>query len=135
MPRERGFTLFELMIVLAIGSLLIGLALPFFGRRGADAALAGAARELQSALRAARSDAIASGREIAISGDRDGYRIDGRHHALVTSAGLSVEIAGASRISFFPSGGSSGGRIVLRGAAAHREIEIEALTGHAILLP
>ena len=134
MRRERGFTLIELLVVLAIVSLAIGITLPFFAKRGADAALAGATVELRSVLRAARSDSIASGREVAFAGDRDGYRIDGRHHAL-SSAGLSVEIRGASRISFYPSGGSSGGRIVLRGDNQRREIEIEALTGHAILLP
>ena len=135
MPRERGFTLIELLVVLAIVSLVVGIALPFFAKRGADAALAGAAIELQSVLRAARSDAIASGREIAFAADRPGYRLDGRHHSLATAAALSVEIRGAARISFFPSGGSSGGRIILRGENQRREIEIEALTGHAILLP
>lgn len=134
MPRERGFTLIELLVVLAIVSAVIGITLPFFGKRGSDAALAGATVELRSVLRAARSDAIASGREVAFAGDRGGYRIDGRRHSLA-AAGLSVEIRGASRISFFPSGGSSGGRIVLRGDNQRREIEIEALTGHAILVP
>lgn len=135
MRREREFTLIELLVVLAVVSLVVGITLPFFAKRGADAAFAGATVELRQVLVAARSDSIASGREIAFAGDRDGYRIDGRHHALATAAGLSVEIRGGSRISFFPSGGSSGGRIVLRGDNRRREIEIEALTGHAILLP
>jgi general secretion pathway protein H len=134
--RDSGFTLIELMIVLAIVSLVTALTLPLFGARGSGAALAGATAELRAALTAARSTAIAESRDVAFSGDARGYRIDGRPHAMAGgNAGLRVEIRGGSRISFFPSGGSSGGRVVLYAANARREFEIEAVTGRAIPLP
>ena len=140
MPREAnrrngGFTLVEMMIVLAVLGLAAALALPYLAKGTERAALGGAAQELRAALNGARSAAIAADREVIFSGGIDGYRVDGARHGFAAAAGLVVEIKGGSRISFFPSGGASGGRIVLRDATARREIEIEALTGRAILLP
>jgi general secretion pathway protein H len=136
LPREpeRGFTLLELMIVLAVLSLGAALALPWLGRQGQAASLAGAAQQLRVALAAARSAAIVEDREIVFSGDGASYRVDGVPYALPETPASPVEIGPQARISFFPSGGSSGGRLVLRDAAAQREIEVETLTGRAVLL-
>jgi general secretion pathway protein H len=133
--RERGFTLVELLIVLAIMTLGAAIAFPFLARKAPAAALAEATQEMRVALSGARSMALAEDRDVMIGGDMGGYRIDGVHHDFTAGGGVRVEIAGAAHISFFPSGGASGGRIVLRSAAARREIDIEALTGRAVLLP
>jgi general secretion pathway protein H len=135
--RTNGFTLIEVMIVLAILSLTVAMAVPLLGKRQPGAALAGATGEIRAALHAARAEAIAQGREVAFSSDAGGgYRIDGKQHRLDgASSGLRIQIRGGSRISFFPSGGSSGGRLVLHGANARREIEIEAITGRVFILP
>jgi general secretion pathway protein H len=137
LPRERrqGFTLLELLIVLAILSLVVGIAFPLFATRAPTAALNGAAQEVRAALAAARSAAIAENREVAFAGAQNGYRIDGAFHRLPIARDLLVGIRGGARIAFFPSGGSSGGRVMLRNAAAVREIDIEAITGRATLVP
>lgn len=134
LPRERGFTLIELMIVLAVLSLAAVLALPYLATGRNRAALGGAVQTVRAALHAARAAAIAEDREVAFAGGMDGYRIDGARQDLATS-GVVVEIKGGSRIAFFPSGGSSGGRVVLHDGAASRAIEVEALTGRAVLEP
>jgi general secretion pathway protein H len=129
--RSAGFTLVELMIVLAVLSLGAALALPYFAKGRERAALGGAAQTLRAALGNARAAAIAEDREVTFAGGLDGYRIDGARQGFA-AAGVAVEIEGGSRLSFFPSGGSSGGRVVLRDGAARRDIEVEALTGRAV---
>lgn len=131
--RAGGFTLLELLLVLAILSLVVVLALPLYGRRTGAMSLAGATQEVRAALAAAHSEAIAEDREIAFVGGANGYSVDGRRRQF--PAPVSVEIRGGTRITFFPSGGASGGSVILRGAAARRDIEIEAITGRAILHP
>ena len=136
MPRDayRGFTLLELLIVLAILSLGVAIAFPMLASRAPAAALNGAALEVRAALAAARSTAIAENREVSFFGAANGYRIDGTFHRLPLARELSVGIRGGARVAFFPSGGSSGGRVVLRGVAALREIDIEPISGRAILV-
>jgi general secretion pathway protein H len=136
LPRDarHGFTLLELLIVLAVLSLVMGIAFPLLAKRAPAAALGSAALEVRAALAAARSAAIAENREVAFAGGADGYRIDGAFHGLATGRDLAVGVRGGARIAFFPSGGSSGGRVVLRNAAAVQEIEINPITGRAALI-
>lgn len=131
--RATGFTLIEMLIVLAILGLAVGLAIPLLAKRSTATTLAGATQQVRAALVAARSAAIAEDREIVFTGGIDGYRVDGARRGL-PSAGLSVAIRGGTRISFFPSGGSSGGTVVLSGGTAEREIEVDAISGRAILV-
>lgn len=133
--RGGGFTLIEMMIVLAILSLAVALVLPYLSRSMPTATLGAATQEVRAALAAARSEAITEDREVRFDGGLGVFRIDGLPHELAPATPLSVELRGRSSISFYPSGASSGGRIVVRTGAQHREIEVEALTGHAILLP
>jgi general secretion pathway protein H len=137
--RQSGFTLLEVMIVLVILGLMIALTLPMISRRGSGANLAAATGELRAAIHSARTAAIAAGQPIIFRGDpTSGYWLGTNHYRLtsVDAADLvRVATAGGSRISFFPSGGSSGGRIIVRNANAHREIAVDPVTGRAVLLP
>jgi len=135
---SSGFTLIELIVVLAILAIAVGLVLPMFGSRGSGAELAAAAGRVHAAMAAARATAIAEDRTIVFRGDRaGGYWLDGRHRGLETEADgrLRILTSGNSLISFFPSGGSSGGRVVVQGPYSRREIAVDAVTGHAVALP
>jgi general secretion pathway protein H len=133
--RAAGFTLLEILMVLAILGFAVALAVPYLGRQTSRASLAAAAQEVRAALLGARSDAIAGDREVTFAGDIGGYRVDGVRHAFPASPGIRVDIKGGARISFFPSGGASGGQLVLRDSNRTVAIDIEALTGRAILVP
>jgi general secretion pathway protein H len=127
---RRGFTLIELLVVLVIAGLALALVMPFFGKRAPGAALTVGISEIATALRDARSAAIADGRAIAFRGDGSGgYWLDRRYYPLGGS--LRLAVAGGSRISFFPSGGSSGGLIFIDSAGGRREIRVDAITGRA----
>ena len=130
-----GFTLVELLITLAILGMAVALAVPYLAGQTPRASLGAAAQEVRAALASARSAAIAEDRVVIFAGDIGGYRIDGMRHTFPASPGVQVEVSGAARITFFPSGGASGGRLVLRDASEAVGIDIEALSGRAILAP
>ena len=130
-----GFTLLELLVVLAILGIAAAMAVPWLGRRQPAAALAGAAVEIRAALGGARAAAIAQDRAVAFRGDSGGYWIGPRHHRLAAGAAIQVATVGASSIAFFPTGGSSGGRILLRGPQARLEVEVDPVTGRVTPVP
>jgi general secretion pathway protein H len=125
---QGGFTLVEVLIVLAILALGAALALPVLATRAPGATLAAAAQEVRAALASARSAAIAGDREVTVGGGIGGYAIDGTRHDLAGAAAIRVEVSGG-RLVFFPSGASSGGRVVLKAGRSARELDIEALSG------
>ena len=132
---EAGFTLIELLVVLAIIGMALAVSLPLLARQVTGASLNAASGEIRTALRGARSTAIAENRPVVFRGDPSGgYWLDLYHFTLPSVNGaqpLRVAVEGGAQISFFPSGGSSGGRIVLVGGNGRREIAIDMLTGRA----
>jgi general secretion pathway protein H len=132
---SAGYTLVELVVVLAIIGLLLTITIPLLTRHRAGAALDAASRDIRTALRGAHSTAIADDRVVVFQGASDGgYWLDRRYFALPTSSAASavqVATAGGGRITFYPSGGSSGGRIVVSNGGEYREIAVDALTGRA----
>jgi general secretion pathway protein H len=142
LPCERsrksgGFTLVELLVVLALLALTAAMVVPFLGHAVPRSALAAAAAEIRAALRGAGSEAIAEGRTVTFRGDRgSGYWLDRRYHRLtLTGKPVRIAVAGAGRVAFFASGGSSGGRVWIESRDGKREIDIDPVTGRAALKP
>lgn len=155
--RRDGFTLFELLVVLVIMSLMTALAAPrlvnSLSRLGAETS----AQRMSAALRMLRSKAATEKKSyLAVfdmdkgqlyfkrpdlgAGDSDGAESDVRQRRFTLSEGVRFEKGipvqgdeitfGEFLIAFFPSGGSSGGTIVLSGENDRRyEVSADLITG------
>jgi general secretion pathway protein H len=129
-----GFTLIELVVVLALIGLSLGVVMPLLGKGVPGTALTAATSEIRAALRTARSTAIAEDRKVLFHADSTGYWLDRRHFSLPAANGLDpprIRGEGGTRIAFFPSGGSSGGRILVGDGSGRREIAVDAISGRA----
>lgn len=127
---ERGATLIELMVALAILALAGAIAFPTMDRGFAQAQFRRTAEALSADLRVTRGLALVAGRPVALSlaGDGGGWQSGAgvnRH------APDSVRLSGSTRILFFPDGSNSGGAIALTGTTGNRraEIVVDAVTG------
>ena len=114
---NRGFTLLELLVVLAIAAAMTALAAPSLGRLFA-ANLDGEARRVVAALRDARSIALDRGNAVVISADD--LRVDPR---------IELRVEPDSGIRFAADGISSGGRVALRGDGGVRDIVVDWPSG------
>lgn len=137
---EAGFTLFELLIVLAISSLAIGALLTLaFGSRPAVEVRA-AQSTVAATLRDARAQAINLNRAVNVNLDVDNLEIavEGSEPFAFAGPGLVVAFTTARRLTasagegalvFFPDGSSTGGRVTLRRDGAKATLDIDWLTG------
>jgi len=137
---EAGFTLIEVLVVVAVIGLAIGLVAARGPSRSPALEARAAAGEVALALRQARGLAVASGRRVTFALDvaRHAYRIDDGPVrplppavalAMTAAAGEAGEGATAGAIGFLPDGSSSGGRIRLAAGAARRLVAVDWLTG------
>ncbi len=158
---RSGFTLLELMVVLAVLALLVSLALPGLRPPSGRVALITTARDLAQSAAQARAAALNTGRIVAMDinlrnrtmriagageegagqegAGQEGGGEDGEFDrtlpgdlALETSA---VHRRGGdgetARFLFFPGGQSSGGDIILTRDGQTARIRINWVTGHA----
>ena len=131
---ERGFTLLELLVALAILTLLT-LSIPIALPRLLPAQQLGVdAQTLAAALRDSREDAVLAGREARLLIDNGELRAGGQ--VAVWRASNNVEVrwasdsAGAAReLGFYADGSSSGGRFELRLAGREAEVVVSSMTG------
>ncbi len=135
----RGFTLLELVVVLVVMAVVAAVAAPpLMGRIGSVQART-AARDVATALRQTRSEAIGANVDVAFGVDIDAhtYAIEGRPpHRLPPDLAVSLFTADSERlgptagaIRFFPDGSSTGGEITLAGAGGTSVVRVEWLTG------
>lgn len=142
--RQRGFTLLELIVVLFI--ILMGFsAIAISISSGNDTAkLNAAARDIVSALRYAKGQALVSHKQTTVGFDIDNnsYAISTREQAYPIDPAISLtivtaesELTGQSQgdIRFFPDGSCTGGRITLARGEVARQIDLNWLTGQITL--
>ncbi|MCP5431896.1 MAG: GspH/FimT family pseudopilin [Alphaproteobacteria bacterium] len=134
-----GFTLIELLVVLVLMGALAAIVTPRFQAAMPGAETRATARLLESLLRDARTEALASGRPVDVAFDGEARRFTATSGVGAVAVPASVTVRfetvrlpygpGPQRLRFYDDGSTNGGRIVLSSGAAEREIDIDWLTG------
>ena len=135
---EHGFTLLEMIVVLAIMGVVIGVVVSRGPQRSAGLETRAAAGAIAQALRSARAMAIERNRTVEVA-------IDPVRHLLAPDGGAVKQLAPDMRVSVLPpaltgkgtvklisfasDGSSSGGQILLGAGKRRLRISVEWLTG------
>jgi general secretion pathway protein H len=142
----RGFTLLELLIVLAIMVLVVSVALPLLSAAFPGVQLKAAARQTAAGLRMAREEAIRTGHSAAFTLDvaDHTFTVQGGFRTVDLPSGLKLKLIAArsemhgdrsGSIRFFPDGSSTGGRVILSRNDGGYQVGVEWLTGRIRLAP
>lgn len=136
---DGGFTLVEMLVVLAIMAATLAMSLPYVRGSGEARIFEATAQTLAARLRETQSAAIFNNAERTLS-------IDLKHHLILDPVfaipqGMSMKITTANSevttelasIRFFADGGSTGGTITLSKGESAQEISINWLTGAIVI--
>ena len=137
--RARGFTLVELVVVVALIATAMAMAATVFSAGLPGQQLRGATRELAAQLRYTRAQALVTGepqlflldtrtREWQAPNHHQG-RLPEQIDVIATVAKSEQPSAQVAAIRFFPEGAATGGRIVLKRGSAAWQIDVDWLTG------
>jgi general secretion pathway protein H len=140
---QAGFTLIEMIVVLAVLGLVAGLVLSRGPPRSAALEMRAAANAVAQTLRVARTRAIMSNQRVMVALDprtatlRVGVGAPrslpaGVTMSVITTADLAstgAGTAGPAGIAFLPDGSSSGGRVELATGTRHMQVGVDWLTG------
>lgn len=133
--RSKGFTLLELLLVLAIAGLLAGSAIISVGRLHDRAIFKNSLRTVQAGLRQARMLSISQRVPVTFKLENNFLEIDkdGEPYGKKFKMPEHTSAMG-DKIIFYPKGDSSGGEIKIKGPdGSEYVIEIERTTGIANL--
>lgn len=146
---SRGFTLMELLLVLAVGSMIVSLSGPLYSTVVPGARTKAEAHDLMVALRDTANKAVSTGRETRVSfAPAVSQYVAGEAQPVTLSAATQLAAqpsfdsvgkpAGTGdatvTIRFFPDGSSSGATIRIGNANRDYLIGVDWLTGRVELL-
>ena len=131
--------------MLVIAGLILTITPPLFSRAMPGTQLKGAARQITSALKYARSHAVVTQQEAQFRLDVEQrfFEVSGRNKQISLPEDLEYRLftARAEQISdsvgavrFYPDGSSTGGRITLAYGDREYHVNIDWLTGHVKIL-
>ncbi len=142
----KGFTLFEIMVVMAIMTFILAIIPPLFSNVISGAHVKSATRQLAAGLQYTRNQAISKQKEMTLTLDIDkklfqvGEKVksikvpDDTKISLITARSEQTTTH-AGRIRFFPDGSSTGGQIKLAHAAKEFLVDVHWLTGKVRIYP
>jgi general secretion pathway protein H len=136
----HGFTLLEILVVLALIALSLSIAAPRIGNSLEASKLKATARAIMTTGRTARHLARNEQREVVltVNVERRTYRLDALRTRQIQPATATVTIVGAkterispdeTAIRFFPDGSSTGGRVSLGNGKMNFIVDFDWLTG------
>ena len=142
--RARGFTLVEIIVVLAIGVSALALVAGMVFRGPSTSDLKSAARTLASGLRQAQSIAMVTRRDATLTVDLETREYflpnDTRAHKLPDGLELKLFTAQSEAVSekrggirFYPDGSSTGGRITVQAGERRFLVDVDWLTGRVTI--
>lgn len=137
--RARGFTLVELVVVVALVATAMALAATVFSAGLPGQQLRGATLELAAQLRYTRAQALVTGlpQQFQLDTRTREWQAPNRHQGrlpakidvVATVAREEQPAPQIAAIRFFPEGAATGGRIVLKRGSAVWRIDVDWLTG------
>jgi general secretion pathway protein H len=140
---QRGFTLVEKLVVMAIIALVLGVVATGMSRSISGAEARQAARKVVASLRYTRTQAILRHSEqvFEVDVEKRSYKAPGRDmvalpegvEILLTTARSEMTSESVGGIRFFPDGGSTGGRVDLSVRGREYVVNVAWLTGEASL--
>ncbi len=124
----NGFTLLEMLVVLALLGLIGGLGFPAIGRMTEGQMFRTAAMQIDVAVRRAQADALSTGRSVRVAP----FHNDDQRSSIAlvrNSVSTGMKIDQPTTLTFYRDGTSSGGTISL--ASGHRlfRLVIDPQTG------
>lgn len=137
---ERGFSLLELMIVVAIMALTVAVAASSLGRSSTAARLHPLAVRIAADLKLARADAMALNRpvDVAFEANSHAYRVSTARQPVVLPASIGYtftpapefqRLTDADRLVFYPDGSSTGAELTLADGPVAVTLVVDWLTG------
>jgi len=138
---EAGFTLLEIMVVLALIAIAASIAMPLIGRPSDRLRLQSMVGDIISAMRLTREAAILRNAETSLVVDVDRRTVRssaGRSFSLAPDVIAKLEFAAPERAAdtiggfrFYPDGSSTGGSLMLSLPDRQEKICVQWLTGEA----
>jgi len=141
--KNKGFTLIEIMVVLAISTALLVFVVPSLYRSIAATDIPNATKELVLALRLSQSQAINSTKpaSLVLNVKKRHYQLSHKSKKYQLPKQIELSLLTGSTllqqgmeddegaIIFYPDGSSTGGQIILKKDQKSQQIDIDWLTG------
>lgn len=140
--RPSGFTLIEMIVVLAVVGIIMALALPKLDQGAARRRLAVCAHDLAAALRLSRNRAVAENRPTQFVVRDGSYGMVDAHRServpqdvslMFVDNGEASKPRRAGAIGFYPDGSSTGGGALLGAENVRYLVLVDWLTGNVVI--